>query len=186
MDVALEAEVGGGGGEGHAVLAGAGFGDELLLAEVDGEEAFAHAVVELVGAGVVEVFALHVDLRGAELLGEAFGVVDGRGAALEVLADGAQLGDELGGARDGVVGVADLVHDGFERGRDVGAAVLAETAGLVGVQIEVVGIIGHVHGVSWMGVGDVSLRRYMDAGKTSSAEGRGEEEVQRAHAAYAG
>ena len=173
VDVALEAEVGGGGGEGHAVLAGAGFGDELLLAEVHGEEAFAHAVVELVGAGVVEVFALHVDLRGAELLGQAFAMVDRRGAALEVLADGAELGDELGGARDGVVGVADLVHDGFERGRDVGAAVFAEPAVFVGVEIEVVGIIGHVHGVSWMGLSDVSVRRYTKRERESTSNDQG-------------
>ena len=96
VDVTFQAKIGGGGGQGHAVLAGAGFGDEFFLAEVGGEESFAHAVVQFVGAGVVEVFALEVNLRGAEMAGEAFGMIDGGGASLEVFADGAQFRDEFG------------------------------------------------------------------------------------------
>ena len=65
VDLALEAEVGGGRGQRDAVLAGAGLGDDLLLAHVLGQQALAHAVVELVRAGVVQVLALQVDLRAA-------------------------------------------------------------------------------------------------------------------------
>ncbi len=58
VDDAVEAEVGTGGGGGHAVLAGAGLGDHALLAHPQREQRLAERVVDLVGAGVVEVFAL--------------------------------------------------------------------------------------------------------------------------------
>jgi hypothetical protein len=41
-------------------------------------------IVDLVRAGVVEVFALEVDLRAAHFAAHARGVVDGRGTADEV------------------------------------------------------------------------------------------------------
>jgi hypothetical protein len=69
----------------HAVLAGAGFGDDARLAHAPGEHGLADAVVNLVGAGVVEVLALEVDLRAAEHLRPAPGVVDRRRAADEML-----------------------------------------------------------------------------------------------------
>ena len=103
VDLAREAEVRGGRGERDAVLAGAGLGDELLLAHVLGQQALAHAVVELVRAGVVEVLALEVDLRAAVGEREGARVVDRRRPALEVLAQVAQLGDEGGVVLDLVV-----------------------------------------------------------------------------------
>jgi hypothetical protein len=63
------------------VLAGAGFGNHFLLAHELGQQRLAQAVVDLVGAGVVQVFALEVDLRAAQLGGQALGVKDGAGAA---------------------------------------------------------------------------------------------------------
>ncbi|OPZ80884.1 MAG: L-fucose isomerase [bacterium ADurb.Bin431] len=42
VDVALQPEVRGGGGQGHAVLPGTGFGDDLLLTHEAGEEALGH------------------------------------------------------------------------------------------------------------------------------------------------
>ena len=51
-------EQGGRGGGGHAVLAGAGLGDEAGLAHPLGEQRLAEHVVDLVRAGVVEVLAL--------------------------------------------------------------------------------------------------------------------------------
>ena len=66
VDHALQAEARRHGGGGHAMLAGAGLGDDARLAHAPGEQRLADAVVDLVGAGVVEVFALEVDLRAAE------------------------------------------------------------------------------------------------------------------------
>jgi len=145
VDVALEAEVGRGSGEGHAVLAGTGFGDEFLLAQIGGQEAFAHAVVQLVRAGVVEVFAFHVDLGGTEFLGQALAMIDRCGAALVVLANGPELSDEFRGAGNRVIGIPNFIHDDFERGRDVGAAVFAIAAVRIGMEIEVVRIVRCVH-----------------------------------------
>ena len=108
VDVALEAEVRGRRGECDAVLAGAGLGDELLLAHVLGQQALAHAVVELVRAGVVEVLALQVDLRAAVGQRERACVIHGRRASLEVLAQVAKLGDEGRVVLDLVVRLDDL------------------------------------------------------------------------------
>ncbi len=132
VDLALEAEVRGRRGERDAVLAGAGLGDELLLAHVLGQQALAHAVVELVRAGVVEVLALEVDLRAAVGQREGARVVDRRGPPLEVLAQVAQLGDEGRVVLDLVVRLGDLGEGRLELRRQVLPAVLAEEPGLVG------------------------------------------------------
>ena len=71
-------------GGGNAVLAGAGFGDDALLAHAPGEQGLADGVVDLVRAGVVEVFALQVNLRAAELFRPAFGMID-RARAADVM-----------------------------------------------------------------------------------------------------
>ena len=59
-----------------AVLAGAGLGDDPGLAHAPGEQDLAEAVVDLVGAGVVQLVALEVDLRPAEMLGQPLGEVE--------------------------------------------------------------------------------------------------------------
>ena len=61
VDDALEAEAGADGRGRDAVLAGAGLGDDPLLAEPRGEHRLAERVVELVRAGVEQVLALQVD-----------------------------------------------------------------------------------------------------------------------------
>ena len=68
VDDALHAEARGDGRRGDAVLAGAGLGDHARLAHAPREQRLADAVVDLVRAGVVQVLALQVDLRAAELL----------------------------------------------------------------------------------------------------------------------
>ena len=81
VDDAFQAEERADGGGGDAVLAGAGFGDDALLAHAHGEERLAEAVVDLVRAGVEKVFALEVNLRAAEVFGEARGEVERGGTA---------------------------------------------------------------------------------------------------------
>ena len=71
VDHALQPEAGAGRGGGHAVLAGAGLGDHAPLAHAARQQGLAEGVVDLVGAGVVEVFAFEVDSRPAALSGSA-------------------------------------------------------------------------------------------------------------------
>ena len=73
VDDAFQAEAGAGRGRGHAVLAGAGFGDHAVLAHPHGQQRLAERVVDLVGAGVIQVFALEIDLGAAGMLGSAAG-----------------------------------------------------------------------------------------------------------------
>ena len=65
VDDALEAEQRADRSGGDAVLAGAGFGDHALLAHALDEQALAEAVVDLVRAGVEQVFALEIDFCAA-------------------------------------------------------------------------------------------------------------------------
>ncbi len=55
------------GGGGHAVLAGAGFRDDALLAEFLAHERLAEGVVDLVRPRVVQVLALEVNLSAVVL-----------------------------------------------------------------------------------------------------------------------
>ena len=70
VDGAVEPDQRRGGRGGDAVLAGAGLGDDPLLADALGEQRLAQHVVDLVRAGVVEVLALEQDARAAGVLAE--------------------------------------------------------------------------------------------------------------------
>ena len=78
VDDAVEAEARADRGGGDAVLAGAGLGDDPLLAEPLREHGLAERVVQLVRAGVEQVLALEVD---APVGVEARGARERRGAA---------------------------------------------------------------------------------------------------------
>ena len=69
----------------------------------------AHTVVQLVGAGVVKVLPLQVNLAVPDFLGQPLAVVNRCGPALELLAYPAQFIDELGRVADGLVGVCNLL-----------------------------------------------------------------------------
>ena len=81
IDDAVEPEAGAERRGGDAVLAGAGLGDDALLAHAPGEQDLAEHVVHLVGAGVVQLVALEVDLGAAEMLGQALGEIERARAA---------------------------------------------------------------------------------------------------------
>ena len=81
VDDALQAEVGAGRGGGDAVLAGPGLGDDAPLAHPQRQQGLAERVVDLVRAGVIEVFAFEVDLCPAALLAEPLGEIKRRGPA---------------------------------------------------------------------------------------------------------
>jgi hypothetical protein len=104
VHLALEAEQRGGRRRRHAVLAGAGLGDEAGLAHPLGEQRLAEDVVDLVRPGVVEVLALEHDDRlpaldrgavGERCLGEAGHLGDRCRAPGVVLAQGVEFGPEL-------------------------------------------------------------------------------------------
>ena len=66
VDVAFQSEVCRCRCQRHAVLSRAGFGDNLFLAHVLGQERFAHAVIQLVRTGVVEILPLGIQLHVAQ------------------------------------------------------------------------------------------------------------------------
>ena len=151
INVALQTEVSSGGGQSHTVLTGTGLSDDLLLAHVLGQQRLAHAVVELVCAGVVQVLALGVQLYpAAQCIGQTLQMRHRGGAALKFLADAAQLGNELAGLADGEVGFGDFCQRSLQLIFHIHAAVFAEVAFFVGVVIEI-GIEIHIiqfHGKS--------------------------------------
>ena len=92
IDDAVEAEQRAHGGRGDAVLTGAGFGDDAGLAHAPRQQDLAHAIVDLVRAGVVELVALEIDLRAAQMLGQPFGEIERARAAdimLEIISSSA-------------------------------------------------------------------------------------------------
>ena len=57
------------------MLARAGFGDDAGAAHAFGQQDLTDAVVDLVRAGVVQLFALEIDFRAAEMRGHALGEI---------------------------------------------------------------------------------------------------------------
>ena len=70
VDLALQAEESRRRRQRHAVLPRTGFRDQLLLAHSFGQQPLTQAVVDLVGAGVIEILTFEVDLRSAEVPGQ--------------------------------------------------------------------------------------------------------------------
>ena len=94
------------------MLAGARLRDNALLAHVFGQEAFPHAMVKLVGACMVQVFSLQVNLSGAQMAGKALAVVNRGGAPLKLFADAPQFINELGGVGYRLVGFRNFFKGG--------------------------------------------------------------------------
>ena len=133
VDDALEAEQRAGRGRRDAVLARAGLGDHPRLAHQLGEQRLAEHIVDLVRAGVVEVFALEQDPRAAGVLGQARRVGQRRRAAGVVALQAVQLAEELVVVAGLLVGGGQLVQGGDQRLRDEPAPVAAEVPAGVGL-----------------------------------------------------
>jgi hypothetical protein len=114
------------------VHAGAGLGDDALLAHVAREQRLADRVVDLVRAGVVQVLALEVDLRPAQQLRPAPGVVDRARPADVVLEFVMEFRHEGGIAPAALVGVAQFIERLAERFGDEHAAVGSKVPARVG------------------------------------------------------
>ena len=128
VNFAFQAEEGGGCSQRHAMLSCARFRDNALLAHVFGQKAFPHAMVELMGACMVQIFPLQVNLRGAQVAGKAFAVVNRGGTSLKLFADAPQFINELGGVGYRLVGFRNFFKSGNQLVRQVNAAVFAKTA----------------------------------------------------------
>jgi len=126
------------------VLAGAGLGDDPLLAHACGQQGLADGVVDLVRAGVVQVLALEQDLRPADLAAQALGVVDRAGPAHVVLQVALEGGDELRILARGVVGGRQLLQRPDQGLGHETPPVPAEMALGIGIGVEVLdGGSGH-------------------------------------------
>ena len=95
VDLAVEAEHGGGRGRCNAVLSRAGLGDHAGLAHALCKQDLGQGVVDLVSAGVAEVLALEIDLRAAEMVGQPLCEIERRGPADEFPGVVFELGLEL-------------------------------------------------------------------------------------------
>ena len=121
----------------HAVLSRARLRNDALLAHELRQKAFAHAVIELVCARMIQVLALQIDLAVADLARKSLAVIDGRRAALKLTAYAPKLIDELRGVADRPICLVDLLEGRHELLRQIGAAELAETPFLVRIFLEI-------------------------------------------------
>ena len=126
-----------------AMLARAGLGDDARLAHAAREQDLAEAVVDLVRAGVVEVFALQINLRAAEMLGQALGEIERALAADIVLEHSAEFGLERGIGFRGFVGALQIEHQRHQRLGDEAPAITAEMALRIGTAAPGIGRNAH-------------------------------------------
>ena len=122
---ALHAELGADGGGGHAVLAGAGLGDDARLAQSPCEQDLAQGVVDLVAARVVEVFTFQPDVGSADVRREPVRQVQAAGPA-HVRVVRAVLVPELGVMKGLVEALFQLGHAVHQRLGHVLSSELAE------------------------------------------------------------
>ena len=128
VNFTLQPKVGGGSGERHTVLAGAGFRNQPFLAHEFGEQTFSHAVIELMGAGMVEILPLEVDLAVAQQSRQPVTMINRSRPSLKLPPDAAQLVDEVRRAADGLVGILNLLERRHKFRRKISAAVRSEPA----------------------------------------------------------
>ena len=145
IDHAVEAEPGAGGRGRDAMLSGAGFGDDALLAHPAGEQDLAEHIVDLVRAGVVELVALEIDLGPAELFGQPLGEIERARAPDIVLEQVVELGLE-GRVGLGVgIGLFERMDERHQRLGDEASAIDAETAALVRALAIGIGLLELAH-----------------------------------------
>jgi len=125
VDRALEAKAGSHGGRGHAVLPGAGLGDDAGFAHAPDQQPLPHDIVDLVGAGVIEVFALEKDAGAADGTAEVVERGNRRGPAGVAAHHLDELLPQSGIAASLVEGPAEFFEGAVQNLRHKGAAVRA-------------------------------------------------------------
>ena len=93
------------------MLASAGLRDDARLAHAQGEQYLPEAVVDLMRAGVVEVFTLQINLCAAKVLGQPLREIERIGTADIVLEQPVQFGMELGIVLGFVVSLLQIEHE---------------------------------------------------------------------------
>ena len=125
---ALHAHQGCGRRSRNAVLTGAGFRDQTGLAHLFRQQRLTEHVVDLMGAGVVQILAFEVDLRTAEVAGHMLRKVQARRTACVVVQQLGQLCVECRIVLIVVVGFFQLDDRVHQRFRHILAAVYAKTS----------------------------------------------------------
>ena len=115
------------------MLTGTGLSDDLLLAHILSQQHLAHAMVELVGAGMVQVLTLGIQLHTAQGGRQTLQMGNRSGTALEFLADATQLCNEFPGLADGVISFGNFVHSLLQIRIHIRAAIGAKVTLLIGI-----------------------------------------------------
>ncbi len=145
VDHALQPELRADGGRRHAVLARARLCDDARLAHPPGKDDLAQHVVDLVRARVVELVALHVDLRAAQMRRQPLGMVKRRRAAHVMRPEVVHLGPERGIGLGLLVFPLEVKDQRHQRLADEPPAEDAEAALLVRAgHVAVDDVLGHV------------------------------------------
>ena len=120
----------------NAMHARAGLGDDAFLAHAARNHDLAEHVVDLVRPGVIELLALEINLRAAQMRGQPLGKIERRRPphvirqiAVHLLLEG-RVGFRLG------IGLLEFEHQRHQRFGDEAAAIDAEMAALVGAGAE--------------------------------------------------
>ena len=133
--------------------AGAGLGDDAFLAHPARHQNLAEHIVDLVGAGVIELLALQIDLGAAArnagrrppaMLGETLGVIERRRPADIMRQIAIHLGAERGIGLGGRVGLFQFQDQRHQRLGDKAPAIDAEMTVLIGPGTEGIALL-HTH-----------------------------------------
>jgi len=114
------------------VLPRAGLGDDAALAHAPRQQRLPQAIVDLVGARVVQVFAFEEQAGAAQLVADRRGIQQRARAAHVVRQHGPVLGPEPGFRPDGAISAFKRVQRRRQRLGHVAAAVAAELPRRVG------------------------------------------------------
>src|SRR5437867_3141508 len=129
---ALQAEERAGGGGGHAVLSGAGLGDDALLLHPLGDQRLADGVVDLVRASVIEILALQKEAKASAEFCELRSVSERSRTANVIRQDVVELAAKCAVASDFSIRGVELVERRHQRLGNVSATEFAKVAVAIG------------------------------------------------------
>jgi hypothetical protein len=119
-----------------AMLSRARLGDDALLAHASRQKNLAEDVVDLVSAGMIELVALEVNLRAAEMIGHALGEIERARSPDIVRGEMREFRVERWVGLGDAIGFLKLENQRHERFRDEPPAENAEMTGGVGTRPE--------------------------------------------------